>query len=179
MSASSSPDRAVPYVRFYEAMTQDSLSRLPDLVAPDVHFVDPFNDVRGVAALQRVMLKTLHDLPGHRFVVTHRAWDGDTCLMRWQFDAEAKGGLKLSFDDDGKVARHIDHWDAGKEFYEKLPLLGAVLRAIRQRVAAQPEAFSAEVAPPVRRGKCDQRFYGLTSRNCATSMLPARKPPSQ
>ena len=144
MSASSPPDRAEPYVRFYEAMTQDSLSQLPDLVTHDVHFVDPFNDVRGVAALQRVMLKTLHDLPGHRFVVTHRAWDGDTCLMRWQFDAEAKGGLKLSFpgmseltfDDDRKVARHIDHWDAGKEFYEKLPLLGAVLRTIRRRVAA-------------------------------------------
>jgi predicted ester cyclase len=144
MSASSSPDRAEPYVRFYETMTQDSLSLLPDLVTHDVHFVDPFNDVRGVAALQRVMLKTLHDLPGHRFVVTHRAWDGDTCLMRWQFDAEAKGGLKLSFAGmselafaaDGKVARHVDHWDAGKEFYEKLPLLGAVLRAIRRRVAA-------------------------------------------
>ena len=144
MSASSPPDRAEPYVRFYEAMTQDSLSRLPDLVTHDMHFVDPFNDVRGVAALQRVMLKTLHDLPGHRFVVTHRAWDGDTCLMRWLFEAKAKGGLKLSFagmseltfDADGKVARHIDHWDAGKEFYERLPLLGAVLRAIRRRVAA-------------------------------------------
>jgi len=144
MSPSSSPDRAEPYVRFYETMAQDSLSLLPDLVTHDVHFVDPFNDVRGVAALQRVMLKTLHDLPGHRFVVTHRAWDGDTCLMRWQFDAEAKGGLKLSFagmselafDAGGKVSRHIDHWDAGKEFYETLPLLGAVLRTIRRRVAA-------------------------------------------
>jgi predicted ester cyclase len=144
MSTASSPDRAESYVRFYETMTQDSLARLPDLVTEDVHFVDPFNDVRGVAALQRVMLKTLHDLPGHRFTVTHRAWDGDTCLMRWQFDAEARGGLKLSFagmsaltfGPGDKVARHVDHWDAGKDFYEKLPLLGAVLRAIRRRVAA-------------------------------------------
>jgi len=144
MSESSAPDRAEPYVRFYEAMSQDGLSRLPDLVAHDVRFVDPFNDVRGAAALQRVMLKTLHDLPGHRFVVTHRAWDGDTCLMRWLFEAETKGGLKLSFagmseltfDSEGKVACHVDHWDAGKHFYEKLPLLGALLRAIRRRVAA-------------------------------------------
>jgi len=43
---------------------------------------------------------------------------------------------ELTFDSDGKVARHVDHWDAGKEFYEKLPLLGGVLRAIRRRVAA-------------------------------------------
>jgi steroid Delta-isomerase len=43
---------------------------------------------------------------------------------------------ELTFDSDGKVARHIDYWDAGKHFYEKLPLLGALLRAIRRRVAA-------------------------------------------
>ena len=121
MSEPSEPNRAEAYIRFYEAMTQDGLSLLPDLVARDVRFVDPFNDVHGVAALQRVMLKTLHDLPGHRFTVTHRAWDGDTCLIRWQFDAETKGGLKLSFagmseltfDSEGKVSRHVDHWDAG------------------------------------------------------------------
>jgi hypothetical protein len=47
MSESSAPDRAELYVRFYEAMTQDGLSQLPDLVAHDVRFVDPFNDVRG------------------------------------------------------------------------------------------------------------------------------------
>jgi hypothetical protein len=90
------------------------------------------------------MLKTLHDLPGHRFAVTHRAWDGDICLMRWLFEAETKGGLKLSFagmseltfDSEGKVACHVDHWDAGKEFYERLPLLGWLLRTIRRRVAA-------------------------------------------
>lgn len=144
MSASSAADRAERYIRFYETMTEDGLARLPELVTEDVHFVDPFNDVRGVAALQRVMLKTLHDLPGHRFAVTHRAWDGDVCLMRWQFDAATKGGLRLSFPGmselsfgpDGKVTRHVDHWDAGKEFYEKLPLIGALLRAIRRRVAA-------------------------------------------
>jgi steroid delta-isomerase len=90
------------------------------------------------------MVKTLHDLPGHRFTVTHRAWDGDICLMRWLFEAETKGGLKLSFagmseltfDSEGKVACHVDPWDAGKEFYERLPLLGWLLRTIRRRVAA-------------------------------------------
>jgi len=54
-----------------------------------------------------------------------------------------KGGLSLSFAGmseltftaDGKVARHIDHWDASKAFYEKLPLVGALLRAIRRRVS--------------------------------------------
>jgi len=142
---SASPlDRADSYIRFYETMTQDSLAQLPELVTHDVHFADPFNDVRGVAALQRVMLKTMHDLPDQRFVVTRRAWDGDLCLMCWTFEGHTKGGQRLSiegmseltFAADGKVARHIDHWDAATQFYEKLPLLGGILRFIRRRIAA-------------------------------------------
>jgi len=53
--------------------------------------------VRGVGVLSRVLMKTMHDLPGLRFAVSHRALDGDICLIRWQFDAVTKGGLKLSF----------------------------------------------------------------------------------
>lgn len=98
-------------------MSPDSLDRLPDLVTADVRFADPFNDARGIAALKRVMQKTMHDLPQSRFAVTHRAWDGDLCLMGWTFEGRTKGGRQLSivgmselaFAPDGKVARHIDH----------------------------------------------------------------------
>ena len=138
-----STDRADAYVRLWEEMTGAQIETLPALATPDVHFTDPFNDVRGIDALRRVMLKTLDDLPELNFVVTHRAWAGDLCLMRWDFDARTKGGRRftiigmseLTFAGE-KVARHVDHWDAGKQFYEQLPLIGGVLRMIRRRVAA-------------------------------------------
>ena len=130
-------------MRLWEEMTTAHIEKLPALVTPDVHFTDPFNDVRGIDALRRVLLKTLHDLPELNFVVTHRAWAGDLCLMRWDFDARTKGGSRftiigmteLTFAGE-KIARHVDHWDAGKQFYEQLPLIGGVLRMIRRRVAA-------------------------------------------
>lgn len=135
--------RADAYVRLWEEMTAPHIETLPALVTPDVHFTDPFNDLRGVDALRRVMLKTLDDLPELNFVVTHKAWMGDLCLMRWDFDARTKGGWplaiigmsELTFAGD-RVARHIDHWDAGKQFYEQLPVIGGILRLIRRRVAA-------------------------------------------
>lgn len=136
-------DRADAYVRFWETMSEATLSQLPGLVTPDVHFADPFNDVRGVEALHRVMAKTLRDLPELHFVVTNRAWHRDLCLMRWDFAARTRGGRtlqivgmsELTFAGD-KVAEHIDHWDAGRQFYELLPVIGTVLRLIRRRVAA-------------------------------------------
>jgi hypothetical protein len=132
------------YIHFYETMTPESLARLPELVTPDIHFVDPFNDVTGIAPLRRILAKMFEDLHEPRFVVTHRAWSGEVCFLRWDFTARAKSGAawkiagmsELRLAPDGKVASHIDHWDSGRQFYEKLPLIGAVLRLIRRRLAA-------------------------------------------
>ena len=37
---------------------------------------------------------------------------------------------------DGRIARHRDYWDAAGELYEKLPLLGTLMRWLRRRIAA-------------------------------------------
>jgi len=34
----------------------------------------------------------------------------------------------------GKVARHRDYCDAGEEVYEKIPVLGAVIRLVRRKM---------------------------------------------
>ena len=35
---------------------------------------------------------------------------------------------------DGRVAYHRDYWDAAEEVYEKIPLLGGLLRWIKRRL---------------------------------------------
>jgi hypothetical protein len=42
---------------------------------------------------------------------------------------------EVHFDQSGKVAAHLDHWDAASQLYEHVPLLGGVLRIIRRRLA--------------------------------------------
>src|SRR6202000_564284 len=51
-------------VRFYETLTPQSLAQIERLYAPDARFKDPFNDIRGLAAITRVfehMYAQLHD----------------------------------------------------------------------------------------------------------------------
>jgi hypothetical protein len=33
------------------------------------------------------------------------------------------------------VRRHRDYWDAAEELYEKLPVIGVLMRAMRSRLA--------------------------------------------
>lgn len=138
------PDPARAYIRFYETMTPESLARLPEFVTSDIHFVDPFNDVTGVERMRRILEKMFADLAQPHFAVTHSAWDGDVCFLRWDFEARGRaegdkwiiaGMSEIRFAPDGRVSSHIDHWDSGRQFYEKLPVLGALLRFVRRRMA--------------------------------------------
>jgi len=37
------------YAEFFERLTVENLSELSTVMTEDIHFVDPFNDVRGLA----------------------------------------------------------------------------------------------------------------------------------
>jgi steroid delta-isomerase len=46
------------------------------------------------------------------------------------------GATHLRFAPDGRIALHRDYWDAAEELYEKLPLVGALMRWLRSRASA-------------------------------------------
>jgi steroid delta-isomerase len=48
-----------------------------------------------------------------------------------------RGATHLRFNGRGKVVYHRDYWDAAEELYAKLPLLGALMRWLRRRLAAR------------------------------------------
>jgi steroid delta-isomerase len=41
-------------IRFYEELSVDSVARFSDFYAGDAWFKDPFNEVRGLPAIQRI-----------------------------------------------------------------------------------------------------------------------------
>lgn len=49
-------------------------------------------------------------------------------------DTESIGISHIVFDREGRVALHQDFWDAAGGLYEHVPLLGALIRTIRQRL---------------------------------------------
>ena len=43
-----------------------------------------------------------------------------------------RGATHIVFDERGAVSVHRDYWDAAEELYEKLPLLGALMRWLKR-----------------------------------------------
>lgn len=133
----------VHYCRYLETLTPKTLVRLSDHVTPDVRFKDPFNDVRGVDAMEHVFRHMFENVRDIRFTILQAASEGDTCLMQWRFEGTLRcgqwafdGASKLRFAPDGRVAEHIDYWDAAENFFQRLPVIGWLLSRIRRRLTA-------------------------------------------
>jgi len=132
------------YRHFLETLTPETLDRLSDQVTEDVRFRDPFNDVRGVEAMMRVFRHMFENVGDIRFIVRHSMADGDTCLMEWRFEGKLgarpwafDGTSVVRFAPDGRVTEHVDHWDAARNFYERLPVIGRLLTWLRGRLAVR------------------------------------------
>lgn len=130
------------YRAFLEDLTPKSLPTLKDYVRDDVHFRDPFNDVRGADAMARVFRDMFDQLGEVRFAVHDVATAGSLAVMVWRFESRLRGrpwafdGCSvIRFDDDGRVVSHVDHWDAAGAFYARLPVIGWLIRLVRRRLA--------------------------------------------
>lgn len=133
-------------VWLFESLAVDDVQRLPDVYTDDAHFKDPFNEVRGVAAIQRVFLHMFETLEDPRFIITRRMADGNECWLAWEFRFRfrsmkrgevqvVRGASHLVLAADGRIASHRDYWDAAEELYEKLPVVGTLMRWMKRRAA--------------------------------------------
>jgi hypothetical protein len=126
--------------RFYEQLTPASLAHLPELYTEDAYFKDPFNEVRGIDAIRRIFVHMFEQVDAPRFVVTERLADASSAMLVWEFrygrGQRIRGVSHLRFASDGRVAYHRDYWDAAEELYERLPVLGGVMRRLRRWLAA-------------------------------------------
>lgn len=130
----------------FEALAPGDLDRLHELYTEDARFKDPFNDVQGVAAIRRVFAHMFETLDGPRFVVTEFVAQGGRCWLAWDFhfrmrrfsraEQTIRGASCLQLAADGRIAVHRDYWDAAEELYEKLPLLGSLMRWLKRQARA-------------------------------------------
>ena len=128
-------------VRFYQTLTLETVQDLATMYAPDAHFKDPFNDVRGLVDIARIFEHMFAQLDAPRFEIRTCIVRGSEAFLIWDFCFAMKrgpqcirGATHLSFGPDGLVVLHRDYWDAAEELYEKLPVLGGFMRLLKRAV---------------------------------------------
>ncbi len=129
-------------IRFFETINPDNVSQLAQVYSEDVFFKDPFNEVNGLPEVVRIFSHMFEQVDGPRFVVTSHVLQGDQAFLTWDFLFRMKrfsaveqcirGATHVRFGPDGRANFHRDYWDAAEELYEKLPLLGSLMRVLKR-----------------------------------------------
>ncbi|MBW8463869.1 nuclear transport factor 2 family protein [Acidovorax sp.] len=131
-------------IAFFENLSPADVATIGQFYAPQARFKDPFNEVVGVPAIQGIFAHMFEALEQPRFVVTGRVVQGPQCFLTWDFlfafkdfhkgvTQTVRGASHLVLDEQGLVSLHRDYWDAAEELYEKLPVVGALMRWLKKR----------------------------------------------
>jgi hypothetical protein len=129
---------------FFETLSPQSVAQLHTVYDEQATFKDPFNEVQGLPEIERIFQHMYVALDQPHFVVTGQVVDGAQAFLTWEFRFRFKrfdtttlqsvrGASHVVFNEQGLVTLHRDYWDAAEELYEKLPVLGGVMRWLKAR----------------------------------------------
>ena len=129
----------------FEQLKPEDLDTMHLLYSEQARFKDPFNEVQGVPAIRGVFAHMFTSLDGPHFEIQEVLVQGDQCFLTWDFVFRMKrfrkdeqrihGGSHLRLAPDGRIDMHRDYWDVAEELYEKLPVLGSLMRWLKRRAS--------------------------------------------
>jgi hypothetical protein len=143
LSAAPTADMVGHYANYWQTLTSETVGQFGGYAARDIRFFDPFNDVVGVDKVVAILRHAFQTVEAPKFVVTDWALGQKAAFLRWDFTFILRqsntenclsGVSELWFNHQGLATIHIDHWDSGTQFYEKLPVFDFLIRQVKKRL---------------------------------------------
>ena len=129
---------------FFESLHQEtSVEAFRDIYDDAIVFKDPFNEVEDVEAVHKIFAHMYDTLENPRFIITEYIGTEQTAYVKWDFIFAFKsekeeqcfeGVSRLEMNSKGLVTSHTDFWDAAEHIYGHLPLVGSLLRFVKQKI---------------------------------------------
>lgn len=127
----------------YNRLNAGNLELLDTVYSPDVVFIDPAHELHGLPALRSYFARQYAQVRRAGFEFHDRFGDHGRVMLTWTLHLEhprLRGGRPLAVAGAselryaGQVYYHRDYFDLGALLYENLPLLGGLVRAVRNQL---------------------------------------------
>ncbi|MBT5934038.1 nuclear transport factor 2 family protein [Sulfurimonas sp.] len=135
---------AQKYADFFETINSKTpLEEYKEFFDENSYFEDPFQKVTGVVKIYNIFEDMYIKLFNPRFEIYEVVSNENISYIKWKFLYQVNekssvdsfiGISRIELSDDGKVMEHVDYWDAGSNIYEKIPLLGSIIRYIKSKI---------------------------------------------
>lgn len=128
----------------FDRLDAGSIDLVDSIYTPDIHFIDPIHEYRGLEPLRKYYTRLYEGVDQCRFEWHFEVGSGQEVVLTWTMvmthkhfrpgrEVRMPGASHLRFR-DGKACYHHDYFDMGVMIYERVPLLGALIRRIKGRL---------------------------------------------
>ena len=146
MKSEGLPASFAQFETLYRVLDTSSIDAMQAVYDDAVVFTDPVHQIQGLAALQAYTEKLLANVKACGFDCQHWVVEGDDAVVQWVMHlrhASLRGGAPIALkgvsrlhrNAQGKIDEHEDFYDLGAMVYEHVPLLGALIRGVKHRLA--------------------------------------------
>jgi len=136
--------RLARVIDLYQRLDSAHLHLLAEVYAESVLFEDPAHRIQGRPALTAYFAHLYQAVTQIDFDIHTAESAGEHGWLSWTMTLRhprlaagapvaVSGATRLTFDGAGQVSHHRDYFDLGALLYERLPLLGPLVRAIKGR----------------------------------------------
>ena len=127
----------------YQELDRNNLHLLAEVYAPDVVFIDPVHRVEGLPALTEYFRRMYDGVAEIEFRFEDVISEEERAFLTWEMNLRHRrfkpgetltlpGATAVRFGE--RVHFHRDYFDLGAMIYERIPVLGGAVRAIKARL---------------------------------------------
>ncbi len=128
---------------FFQKLTKDTLPLIEEFYDANVEFHDPVGTIRGAKKITAYYEGMYKNVKSIRFDFSSFVENGDDLVGIWKMTLETdklNGGKPIVVDGtsvikfkNGKAVYHRDYFDMGAFVYEHIPVLGFLVRTVKDR----------------------------------------------
>ena len=128
---------------FYLDVKHPKLDKIDEVYAEDVLFKDPVHELRGAENLHAYLSEMCVNVHSGRFEYLDQIVAENTAYIKWNMHFKhpklgnktitVRGISQVQFNE--RIYFHEDVYDLGQLIYEHVPLLGAVVKGLKKRLA--------------------------------------------
>nr|WP_115718715.1 nuclear transport factor 2 family protein [Gallaecimonas mangrovi] len=133
------------FLSHYQQLNRRNLHLLEKMYSHDVAFEDPAQKIAGRAALTHYFEQLYDNVDAVTFVYQSTQIQGVQAWVQWTLELRHprlnrgekysfEGASHLVFNSQGQVTHHRDYFDLGAMLYERLPVIGGLVRFVKRRL---------------------------------------------
>lgn len=133
------------FKQFYQQLNSKDISGLPSVYSHDIEFIDPITTHYGISNVTLYFAQLFENTRSCSFDIKKIESTGEkSFVVEWQMGFVSKklsknkeikvDGVTLLKTNNDLVIYHRDYYDLGQLIYENIPLLGAIVKRIKEQM---------------------------------------------